>query len=106
MAETLLDSLAATDSEPQAAGQQALTVSADDFSALEERVLRAVAVVKRERQMRIAAEERATLAEALFDEQSQRLDKTESEVAALKAERDTVRQRVDRLLSQLDALEL
>jgi len=106
MAETLLDSLAATDAEPQAAGQQALTVSADDFSALEERVLRAVALVKREKQMRIAAEERSTLAEALFDEQSQRLEKTEGEVAALKAERDTVRQRVDRLLSQLDALEL
>lgn len=105
MAETLLDSLAA-DAGAQAAGQQALTVSADDFSALEERVLRAVALVKREKQMRIAAEERATLAEALFDEQSQRLEKTESEVAALKAERDTVRQRVDRLLSQLDALEL
>ena len=105
MAETLLDSLAA-DAEPQAAGHQALTVSADDFSALEERVLRAVALVKREKQMRIAAEERSTVAEALFDEQSQRLEKTESEVATLKAERDTVRQRVDRLLSQLDALEL
>jgi hypothetical protein len=106
MAETLLESLAAEEAEPQTVGQQALTVSADDFSALEERVLRAVALVKRERQMRIAAEERATVAEALFDEQSQRLEKSEGEVAALRAERDTVRQRVDRLLSQLDALEL
>jgi hypothetical protein len=106
MAETLLESLAAAEAEPQTVGQQALTVSADDFSALEERVLRAVALVKRERQMRIAAEERATVAEALFDEQSQRLEKSEGEVAALRAERDTVRQRVDRLLSQLDALEL
>jgi hypothetical protein len=114
MAETLLDSLAEAASQPQpqtelgaqAAGQQALTVSADDFSALEERVLRAVALVKRERQAKLAAEERATLAEALFDEQSQRLEKTEGEVAALKVERDAVRQRVERLLSQLDALEL
>jgi hypothetical protein len=112
MAETLLDSLteaasqSQADSGAQAAGQQALTVSADDFSALEERVLRAVALVKRERQMRIEAEERSALAEALFDEQSQRLEKTEGEMAALKAERDTVRQRVERLLSQLDTLEL
>ncbi len=112
MAESLLDSLteagsqSQADSGAQAAGPQALTVSANDFSALEERVLRAVALVKRERQMRTAAEERAALAEALFDEQSQRLEKTEGEVAALRAERDTVRQRVERLLSQLDALEL
>jgi predicted nuclease with TOPRIM domain len=111
MAESLLDSLTEAESQPQAdsgaqaAGPKALTVSADDFSALEERVLRAVALVKRERQTRVAAEERATLAETLFDEQSQRLEKTEGEVAALKAERDAVRQRVERLLSQLDELE-
>ena len=38
----------------------AVTVSADEFAALEERVLRAVNLVKRERLARAAAEERAS----------------------------------------------
>ena len=52
-----------------AAASGALAVSGDDFSALEERVLRAVDLVKRERQARAAAEERAALAEAQLREQ-------------------------------------
>ncbi len=91
----------------------ALTVSADDFSALEERVLRAVELVKRERQQRAAAEDRtaeaearATRAEAQLREQSPVVDQMEAELKTLKAERDHVRQRVERLLEQLDGLEL
>jgi len=98
----------------------ALTVSADDFSALEERVLRAVELVKRERQQRAAAEGRAaaaedraaeaeartTRAEAQLREQSPVVDQMEAELDTLKAERDHVRQRVERLLEQLDGLEL
>ena len=42
----------------------ALAVSADDFSALEERILRAVELVKSERSARNAAEDRAARAEA------------------------------------------
>ncbi len=104
MAEVLLEQVASEagrEAEPGAhtAGPQALAMSADDFSALEERVLRAVALVKRERQARIAAEEHAARFEA-------RLEQMEGEVAALRAERDAVRQRVERLLSQLDALEI
>lgn len=84
----------------------ALTVSADDFAALEERVLRAVTLVKQERQLRLTAEERAAQAEAQVRDQSPRLEQMETELAALKAERDQVRQRVERLLQQLDALEI
>jgi hypothetical protein len=83
-----------------------VAVSADDFSALEERILRAVELVKRERQLRTAAEERAAKAEAQLGEQSPVVDKLKQEIHALRAERDQVRQRVERLLSQLDALEL
>jgi predicted nuclease with TOPRIM domain len=83
-----------------------LTVSVADFSALEERILRAVEVVRRERQARIAAEERATRAEGQFNEHSSHLDHLEKELIALRAERDQVRQRVEHLLGQLDALEL
>jgi chromosome segregation ATPase len=98
----------------------ALAVSVDDFSALEDRVRRAVDVVKRERQARVAvearvselesrvteAEARATQAETQVKAQSPLVERLESEMSALRAERDQVRQRVERLLAQLDALEL
>lgn len=84
----------------------ALTMSSDDFAALEDRVLRAVMLVKEERQARLAAEARAAKAEADLRETAPQLEKLETELAALKSERDQVRQRVERLLQQLDALEL
>lgn len=86
--------------------QAALTLSADDFSALEERIVRTVELVKRERQTRTAAEERATIAEAQAAEQTTVADQMKQEIRSLRAEREQVRQRVERLLTQLDALEL
>jgi uncharacterized coiled-coil protein SlyX len=85
---------------------ETLALSVDDFSALEERILRAVELVKRERSGRIAAEERATQAEARLQDQEPVTENLQKEVNALRVERDQVRQRVERLLAQLDALEL
>ncbi len=90
----------------QAEETGAFAVSADDFSALEERVVRAVALVKQERQERAAAEERAILAEVQVSEQASAIEQMQTELAALKAERDHVRRRVELLLQQLDALEV
>jgi chromosome segregation ATPase len=94
-------------------GSGALTVSVDDFAALEDRIRRAVELVKSERQARAAAEERAVTAEAQVRMQEPLMDQLHNEINALRAERDSlhaerdqVRQRVERLLSQLDALEL
>jgi hypothetical protein len=84
----------------------ALALSSDEFSALEERIVRTVELVKRERQARAAAEERAALAEAQLVEQSPLIDQLKQEIRTLRTERDQVRQRVERLLTQLDALEL
>jgi hypothetical protein len=83
-----------------------LTLSANDFSALEERILRAVEVVRRERHARVAAEERAARAEEQLREQAPQLEQLEKDLNALRVERDHVRGRVERLLGQLDALEL
>ena len=83
-----------------------LALSLDDFSSLEERILRAVNLVKRERLARAAAEERATQAEARLNEQGPVIDQLQKEIAALHAERDHVRQRVEKLLAQLDTLEM
>jgi hypothetical protein len=88
------------------AESSALTVSVDDFSALEERIQRTVELVKRERQARAAAEERAVTAEAQVRMQQPLLDQLQNEINVMRVERDQVRQRVERLLAQLDALEL
>lgn len=83
-----------------------LTLSATDFSALEVRIIRAVDLVRKERQARLAAEERAAHAEAQLREQSPVVEQLEKELQVLRAEREHVRERVERLLGQLDALEL
>lgn len=100
-------------SQGSASEQETLTLSANDFSALEERIVRAVEVVRRERHARSAAEERANKAdervshaEAQLHDQSQQQELLEKEISALRAEREQVRERVERLLGQLDALEL
>jgi len=84
----------------------AVALSVDEFSALEERILRAVNLVKQERQSRADAEERAVKAELQLREQAPLAESLQKEVSDLRGERDNVRQRVERLLSQLDALEL
>ena len=59
----------------------ALAVSANDFSALEERVLRAVELVKRERHERTAAESRAVQAEERVAQTEERLAHAEARAA-------------------------
>jgi chromosome segregation ATPase len=102
-------------SEAEASTHDNATVamSEDDFAALEERVLRAVELVRRERQARSEAEERVTQAEGRANqaetqlgEKGAQVERLEGDIKQLRAERDQVRQRVERLLKQLDALEL
>lgn len=83
-----------------------LALSSADFSALEERVARAVKLVKTEREARAAAERRAEGLDTQLSEQLVLAKSLQEEVRALNAERDQVRQRVEKLLSQLDSLEL
>jgi len=97
-----------------AAGTGPITLG--DFTALEERVLRAVHLVRRERQARLAAEQNAEVLHgrvlALESELGQslaitgQLEQLQLEADSLRAEREQVRQRVERLLGQLDALEI
>lgn len=122
-----------TEAEKAAGEPGTLAMSANEFAALEERVLRAVNLVKRERIARTEAEERAaqaheratqaearaaqaearatqveeraTHAEAREQDRAAELDSLQKEVQALRAERDAVRHRVEKVLSQLDELE-
>ena len=59
------------------------TISVDEFQALEQKVLRAVEIVKREREART---------------------KAEAEVTTLTKDRDSVRLRVEKMLQQMDDL--
>ena len=81
-----------------------LNVTADDFNALEQRVLRTVELLKKEREARATAEQNATTLQQLLDEQSAQLAKVQEQVKAFEQERETVRQRVERLLNQLDEI--
>jgi chromosome segregation ATPase len=83
-----------------------LALSSADFSALEERVARAVKLVRNEREARAAAEHRAETLDVQVSEQLAIVKTLQEEIHALNAERDQVRQRVEKLLSQLDSLEL
>ena len=73
------------------------TISVDEFQALEQKVLRAVEIVKREREARAAAEaEVAALREQLAVQTSAN--------STLNQEREAVRQRVEKMLQQMDEL--
>ena len=89
-----------------AAEASAVTLSVDEFSALEERIQRTVNLVKFERQARATAEERAITLQTQLREQAPLAEQLQKEISALREERAQVRQRVERILSQLDALEL
>jgi len=97
---------AAEPAEEPADESGALALSVDEFSALEERILRAVNLVKRERLSRAAAEERANQAEEQLRQQAPQTERLQEEVNLLRTERNQVHQRVEKLLAQLDALEL
>jgi predicted phage tail protein len=112
-AEAVEEAVAEAPAEPitEAVAEPALdastvTLSVDEFSALEERVMRTVNLVKWERQARATAEERASKAELELREQAPLAEKLQKEINALREERNQVRERVERILSQLDALEL
>ena len=80
------------------------SISADEFQALEQKVLRAVEIVKREREARTAAEaEVASLREQLAAQQTA-ASANEAELNTLNKEREAVRLRVEKMLQQMDEL--
>ena len=80
------------------------SISVDEFQALEQKVLRAVEIVKREREARAAAEaEVASLREQLESQLNSTIA-VEAELSTLNKERDQVRLRVEKMLQQMDEL--
>jgi len=91
-----------------AAGQ---SISADEFQALEQKVLRTVELIKAEREARetehkarVAAETELAKLRAQMEAHGSRASVVEEELATLRSERAAVRERVEKMLKQLDEL--
>ena len=82
----------------------AVAISVDEFEALEQKVLRAVEVLRRERDARAKAEAEVERLHAELDQQTQSADSLHGELSALRQEREQVRRRVERMLEQMDEL--
>lgn len=87
------------------------TISADEFQALEAKVLQAVEMIRRERDARAAVEAERNAAQAEVAALQERLASLEeanstarTELQAFHQERDVTRGRVERLLAQMDEL--
>lgn len=92
-----------------ATGQGTETLAAADFQALEERVLRAVELLKTEREAHAAAiakledlQRRNSELERQLVNRAEESTRLEGEIGQLQQERDHVRGRVERLLKHLD----
>ncbi len=80
------------------------TISVDEFQALEQKVLRAVEIVKREREARAAAEAQVASLNEQLESQLTAQIAVEAQLNTLTKERDGVRQRVEKMLQQMDEL--
>jgi hypothetical protein len=80
------------------------TISVDEFQALEQKVLRAVEIVKREREARAAAEAQVASLNEQLESQLTAQIAVEAQLNNLTKERDAVRQRVEKMLQQMDEL--
>jgi chromosome segregation ATPase len=80
------------------------SISADEFQALEQKVLRAVEIVKREREARATAEAEVASLKEQLDTQLNSTIAVEAELSTLSKERETVRLRVEKMLHQMDEL--
>lgn len=81
-----------------------VAVSVDEFQALEEKVLRAVEIVRREREARSAAERDAVDLREQLAEQTGLAEMAMASLKALEDERVEIRARVEKMLMQMDEL--
>jgi hypothetical protein len=84
--------------------EQTATISQDEFQALEQKVLRAVEIVRKERELRAAAEAEAAALREQLDNLTSASNAAQSQITTLSQEREAVRLRVEKMLSQIDEL--
>ena len=80
------------------------TISVDEFQALEQKVLRAVEIVKKEREARAKAEDEIAHLREQLEFQTLVAQEAQTAVNTLTKERDNVKQRVEKMLQQMDEM--
>jgi hypothetical protein len=80
------------------------TISVDEFQALEQKVVRAVEIIKQERDARAKAEAEITNLKEQLEFQTLVAQEAQTAVTTLTKDRDTVKQRVEKMLQQMDEL--
>jgi translation initiation factor 2B subunit (eIF-2B alpha/beta/delta family) len=80
------------------------TSAADDFQALEDKIFRAIEMVKHAREAQVSAERHVRRVQDEMKDQQDELQHLRRENVTLRKEREEVRARVEKMLKQIDAL--
>jgi septation ring formation regulator EzrA len=78
--------------------------SNDDFPALEEKIYKAIELLKSAREGKAAAERDAGRLREQLEQREEELDVLRGEMISLRKEREEVRGRVEKMLKQIDVL--
>lgn len=76
----------------------------DDFPALEEKIYKAIELLKSAREAQAAAERDANRLRDQLEQREEELELVRAEVVSLRKEREEVRGRVEKMLKQIDTL--
>jgi len=76
----------------------------EDFPALEDRIYKAIEMLKAARAAKAAAERDANRLRAQMEEREEELETLRATVVSLRKEREEVRSRVEKMLKQIDSL--
>jgi septation ring formation regulator EzrA len=76
----------------------------EDFPALEEKIYKAIELLKSARTAKAAAERDANRLREQLEQREEELEMLRSEVISLRKEREEVRGRVEKMLKQIDSL--
>ena len=76
----------------------------EDFPALEEKIYKAIELLKSTREAKAAAERDSNRLRDQLEQREEELDVLRTEVVSLRKEREEVRSRVEKLLKQIDSL--
>lgn len=79
-------------------------ISHDEFQALEQKVLRAVEIVRSEREARTRAEAEAAALREQLDALTSASNMAQAQITTLNGEREAVRLRVEKMMQQIDDL--
>jgi septation ring formation regulator EzrA len=88
----------------RAVESEAIKPAGEDFPALEEKIYKAIELLKSAREAKAAAERDANRLREQLEQREEELEVVRSEVISLRKEREEVRGRVEKMLKQIDTL--